>query len=216
MQSILPHAQYTHFVTLSVAISILLDPQLVRTRGEYARSLLHYFNDMGAFLYGDSFLTYNQHNLVHLYDTACEFGSLEKCSAWKYESYLHRLGSKVRIGRNPIASMVKRLTEAPIPTPIAKPLSLSLKPPNHVYYTTDKKYVALLYKTQPGQYLARHYRVQPVFMEPCDSNKYMGVATCSVANYDIRIVHANELKSRCLMFNAPHDKLHFSCLNHTV
>lgn len=109
---------------------------------------------MGAYLYGSEFMVYNVHSLVHLYDSACTFGSLQACSAWKYENYLHILHKKVRIGRSPLVQIVKLLSECYIQVPVHSDQALSVKAPNNVFYTNDGKFVSLLHKRSDGCYKA--------------------------------------------------------------
>lgn len=49
----------------------------------------------GRHLYGDGFLVYSVHSLVHLASDANLFGSLDECSAFSFENYLHQMGRLV-------------------------------------------------------------------------------------------------------------------------
>ena len=57
---------YHHFLCLSVAISILVCPTLAQLHRCYAHELLSYFVQQGSVLYGEEFLVYNVHSLIHL------------------------------------------------------------------------------------------------------------------------------------------------------
>ena len=170
MKGILSKDYYSHFLALSVAISVLCNPELVKTRGQFAHELLKYFNEMGAYLYGTEFLVYNVHSLVHLKDSPVTYGSLEACSAWKYENYLHMLRKKVRIGRSPLVQIVKRLSECTILTPSPAHEELSVKVPNNVYSTKDRNFVSLQRKRTDGCYQAFQFNnIKPFYTRPCCS-----------------------------------------------
>ena len=57
---------YNHFLCLSIAISILVCPSLAQVHRCYAHELLTYFVQQGSVLYGEEFLVYNRHSLIHL------------------------------------------------------------------------------------------------------------------------------------------------------
>lgn len=208
--------QYLHFLSLSVAISILCNPHLVLTHGLFAHGLLKFFNDMGAYLYGPEFMVYNVHSLVHLYDAAHRFGSLEACSAWKYENYLHMLRKKVRIGRSPLVQIVKRLSECHIQTPVHSDQELSVKASNNVFYTNDGKFVSLLHKRSDGCYQALQYcNTEPLFHNPCCSLD-IGIAVGNPNNTINRVITENEVKGKCLKLNIKDNKIYLSLLNHCL
>lgn len=102
---------YDHFLSLSLAIRILLSRELLKKYIEYARSLLHYFVETYKKLYGDEHITHNVHNLIHLPDDAKLHGSLENFSAFKYENYLQDLKKSIKNSRYPLQQIVKRIYE---------------------------------------------------------------------------------------------------------
>ena len=75
-------------MALSVAVSILVSPNLVMNHVDYAHQLLEYFVESERNLYGPEFLIYNVHSLLHLTDDSRTYGSLEKFSAFMFENYL--------------------------------------------------------------------------------------------------------------------------------
>ena len=62
-------------------------------------------------LYGKDFLVYNIYSLLHLADEAKEHGSLDACSAFPFENFMHKLKRLVRLGNKPMTQIVKRLCE---------------------------------------------------------------------------------------------------------
>ena len=112
LKGILRSDLYDHFMIFSVAISILASPQLVQRYREYAHNLLVYFVSQCSHLYGDEFLVYNVHSMVHLAADVEELGSLDQYNAFMFENYLQHLKKLVRSGRNPIVQIAKRMGEA--------------------------------------------------------------------------------------------------------
>lgn len=55
---------------------------------EYAENLLDSFIVQFCNIFGEDYITYNVHSLIHLSDDARKFGSLDSVSAFKFESFL--------------------------------------------------------------------------------------------------------------------------------
>lgn len=114
LKNVLPLCYFHNFMCLCVAISILLDDD-DETRMHYlyfAQQLLVSFVKDAKRLYGETFVTYNVHSLIHLADDCRNFGkSLNSLSAFPYENYLGQLKRLVRNKTNPIAQVARRLSE---------------------------------------------------------------------------------------------------------
>ena len=85
---------YEHFLCLTISLSILLQSDTEKRSHylSYARELLEYFVSSCEEIYGDTFVVYNVHNLVHLADDVSNFHvSLNELSAFKYENHLQVL-----------------------------------------------------------------------------------------------------------------------------
>ena len=81
LRGILSDELFEHFMTLSVAICILVSPELVQVYSSYAHQLLLYFAKKGTEIYGEEFPIYNINCLVYLMSEAVRFGGLDNCSA---------------------------------------------------------------------------------------------------------------------------------------
>ena len=65
--------------------------KLINDHLDYANQLMHYFVKNSVKLYGEEFVVYNVHSLIHVADDVRRFGSLNKINAFPFESYLGKL-----------------------------------------------------------------------------------------------------------------------------
>ncbi|KAJ8965652.1 hypothetical protein NQ317_010639 [Molorchus minor] len=111
LKDILPQPAYQHFLCLTVAIRILCDDNLLHLI-DYAESLLLFFVEKFADIYGKRFISYNVHNLIHLCNEVRHFkGTLDSFSAFKYENALYKLCLLVKDSGKPLEQVVNRLAE---------------------------------------------------------------------------------------------------------
>lgn len=125
MKSILPSVYYNHFLCLSIAMRILTDSELCVTFNDYANSLLLWFVSNYKNIYGDKYLSYNVHNLIHLANDALTFGSLDNISCFKYENYMQKIKKKLHQCGKPLEELSNRIFEE---------LYLPIQPINIVQY----------------------------------------------------------------------------------
>ncbi len=87
---------------LHVAIRILSCDQSVRSEEntDYANSLLVAFINQSPGIYGDSFITYNIHNLCHLSEECRRLGGLETFSCFVFENHLGTLKNLLKKAPN--------------------------------------------------------------------------------------------------------------------
>ena len=114
LKAVLHSDMYKHFLLLHVSVSILLNSNAEFRRHylSYARDLLHCFVENAATFYGETFVVYNIHSLVHLSEDAeNQDCSLNEISAFPFENFLQTLKKQVRNGNNPISQVAKRQFE---------------------------------------------------------------------------------------------------------
>ena len=111
LKTILKDTIYSNFLDLSVAIRILLSPNLLSKNIAYAEQLLKYFVVTFSKLYGENQLVYNIHSLIHLPSDPKHYCVLDNISAFQYESYLGRLKKLVHQPQNPTGQIVRRIIE---------------------------------------------------------------------------------------------------------
>ncbi|XP_039503150.1 uncharacterized protein LOC120459779 [Pimephales promelas] len=111
LKGVLREDLYNHFLTLSVAVGLLVCPTLVQQYHDYAHQLLQYFVEKGCELYGHTFLVYNIHTMLHLSTDAVCFKGLDNCSGFMFENYLQAIKKMVRSGKSSLAQVANRLEE---------------------------------------------------------------------------------------------------------
>lgn len=116
LQSILKEHIYVHFLSLHIALSILVSPSLVEEECniKYAEDLLKYFVKNFQTLYGVQFMSHNVHNLLHLCDEVRKFGSLGNFSAFPFENFMIQIKKVLRKFEKPLQQLARRYGEQKI------------------------------------------------------------------------------------------------------
>lgn len=86
--SYLPEDYLRHFYVLHCAISILCNVADCKYNNEYAKKLLVHFVQAFKTLYGEEYVIYNVHNLIHLPEEVKIHGCLDMFSAFPFENFL--------------------------------------------------------------------------------------------------------------------------------
>ena len=107
----LPSHLYDHFMLLHVGIKILATDTLCREFNDYAKQLLILFVRQCKDFYGDKFLSYNVHNLIHLADDVLNFGPLDAFSAFPFENHLQSIKRLLRKHDKPLPQVIRRIQE---------------------------------------------------------------------------------------------------------
>ena len=110
-ESVLPEPYYKHFMLLHSAIRILCHPVLHTQLHAHAKKLLLSFVKNCRQLYGDQFMIYNIHSLLHITRDVQNHGPLDSFSAFPFETFLGRIKQLVRSSNRPLQQVAKRLSE---------------------------------------------------------------------------------------------------------
>lgn len=103
---------YNHFVTLHVAITILIRPNLYQKELiNFAESLLHHFVISFEILYGKQYISHNIHNFLHLCSDVKNFGPLDTFSAFRFENYMTSIKKRLRKPDKPLQQLLRRFSE---------------------------------------------------------------------------------------------------------
>ena len=111
LKGILPEVLYKHFLCFHVAMKLLSSEEHCRKWNSYCERLLTHFVKESGKLYGPQFISYNVHCLVHLPADVLKFGPVDVFSSFPFENFLQHLKRRERHSKNPLSTLVKRLTE---------------------------------------------------------------------------------------------------------
>lgn len=113
LKKVLSRDVYTHFLTLHVAVSILISPMLTVNKSniDYAEKLLQHFVESFGTIYGKEHMSHNVHNLLHLSNEVRKFGPLDSFSSFRFENFLQILKSFLRKAEKPLQQVIRRYTE---------------------------------------------------------------------------------------------------------
>lgn len=111
LYNILPQNQYHNFLSLVVAVTILLKKSTYLQYNSYANQLLIYFVNGFKSLYGEKYVSYNVHGLVHVAADALHHGPLDKYSGFKFENHLQKIKYLIRSPFNALQQVHNRIVE---------------------------------------------------------------------------------------------------------
>lgn len=111
LKDYLPKKIYVHFLTLHIAVTILVNPSLVTEYLDYAQTLLEHFVMSFSIIYGKQYITYNVHNILHICTDAKKFGPLDMFSAFRFENYMSTIKKHLRKNEKPLEQLARRHEE---------------------------------------------------------------------------------------------------------
>lgn len=221
LKKILPGDLYNHFLLLNVALCILVSKSLCTLHLELASTLLQKFVVESADLYGKEFLVYNVHCLLHLTYTVQNFGSLDNCSAFKFENYMQTLKRKVRSGKKPLSQIVNRLHENSVVIKNKADAALiHTKPPDNAYVNNSGllRFTCLqvVEKHNESQHLCRVFEnVKCIFTLPCNSDK-VGMYKGHLHNSSIKLIDNSYLTTKAMCIQQQNSAIFLSVLHDIV
>lgn len=103
---------YNHFITLHVAVTILVSSSLCQDRlVNYAEALLNNFVQSFEILYGKQYISHNIHNLLHICSDVRIFGPLDNYSAFRFENFMTSIKRLLRKNEKPLQQLIRRYSE---------------------------------------------------------------------------------------------------------
>lgn len=102
--------QYENFLSLNVALTILLSPNLGHL-ANFGNELLKYFVESFSRIYGRHLVSHNIHGLLHLIENYYHFGPLNNCNAFCFENFLQVVKKKIRKPEKPLEQIIKRYSD---------------------------------------------------------------------------------------------------------
>lgn len=174
---------------------------------DYANECLIYFVKMIPILYSPKLLVYNVHSLLHLSDDARRYGSLEACSAFRFENEMRHLKSKIRSGRQILAQLGRRIFEhdkKEIDEVTVSRELISNKSPNNAFILNDGSCV-LVDDVNDDICTSRVFTCEPLFHKPCDS-RILQFFKCVPKKFVTRNIHRGLIHRQAMCLK---DKEHF-------
>lgn len=102
---------YSHFLLLVNATRILLCSETCQVHNDTAFKLLKEFVINYGALYGQHFVTYNVHSVIHMPMFVKIHGPLDNFSCFRYENFLQELKKSVKCARFPLQEIFNRIIE---------------------------------------------------------------------------------------------------------
>ncbi|XP_036148989.1 uncharacterized protein LOC118647704 [Monomorium pharaonis] len=111
-KNILDDQIYKHYCLLHAAFRIMCSSRFLHLFINKARKYLDSFFDIMPLLYGNTSLSINVHNLIHIVDDVEYFNcTLDNISAFPFESMLGKIRKMIRTGNHPLSQVCRRLYE---------------------------------------------------------------------------------------------------------
>lgn len=181
LKNILSMAEYKNFLALHIAC-IICNNKKFHQFLEVARKLFEYFVESFSEIYGEKYLSYNIHNLLHVVDDCELFGTLEDFSAYPFESLLGKIKKKVRQGNKILQQVVNRITEG---------WDIEIEVPTKVYPILKKRIFSNELETHYS-----HFQNKNLFLKNDLKNCYFMTKALDVYKFEY-VRKTEELMSIC-------------------
>lgn len=217
LRNVVSDEVYQHLLSLSVAISIMLDTNTAKRIAylKYAHDLLEFFVTTCKNVYGTTFAVYNVHALLHLHEDINYFKcSLNEISCFPFENYMHCLKKLIRNANNPVVQVAKRLNELKHYSRKSsnkfKFTHVSSKPKDSCFILADNKFAFIKEVRDDGNLVCdiiSEQHVKQFFNSPADSKLFNIVRIKDIDCHAKRcLVKREKLVSKavCLPYRAGH------------
>ncbi|KYN29084.1 hypothetical protein ALC57_01490 [Trachymyrmex cornetzi] len=97
--NVLHDVKYRHFLLLHVAITILSSASMIEAYLHVAEEAIRKFVLKAPRIYGEDFVVYNVHSLLHLCADVQTYGPIERYGCFPFENYLQSLKKRIRSKR---------------------------------------------------------------------------------------------------------------------
>ena len=221
MKHFLDEDHYNHFLSLTIAISILSNKNLLPSHAKYADELLEYFVKKSKDLYDEQFISYNVHCLRHLGQVAREAGCLGEYSAYKFENNMTTIKRSIRGSGDPLTQIANRLAEQRRLGVTANQVNTSFKvKENGCYELKDERIVRVVSTGGNKLHVQEYTQLEPLFRTPCHSS-LIGINKAYISKISMTTIHREQIKNEAIVIpNSVFDLLSRTVsiltLNHTL
>lgn len=102
---------YMHFLKLHFAYRLVSCPNPTPEQLLKAKELFEAYVAEAPNIFGPDFITFNLHNLLHIYEACLDYGSVNNFSNYKFENYLQILKQLIRKPEKVLQQLHKRIFE---------------------------------------------------------------------------------------------------------
>lgn len=204
---------YKHFLLLHFSIYILSSPRFLHNI-EHASLCLKRFVNECTVLYGEHFLTYNVHVLLHLPYFCEKYGPLQTWSCFPFESYLSQLVSRIRSPSLPIQQLKNRVAELnafAIPSTFSSDICLKTKQADSFIQLKTDDFVRILSVSGDQVKGVSLEFVEDLYTYPCKSG-ILGICKMKETSYK-KDFDKSAIKCKCFAVCLPdeHEPIFFVC-----
>lgn len=202
---VLDKEEYELFLSLSIGVSILYNKDLLQEHWQYADDLLNYFVSNAKARYSDRFCAYNVHCLLHLAQVAKRVGTLENCSAYKFENNMSAMKRSIRGTGNPLVQVANRMTEKFLNDIDCIKVShvstqIPLKCNTRRCYTLSNGKFAKIHEVKGKDLICEIFSdTKPFFTTPCDS-RIIGFHKGFQRRTKMRTLKKTDITGEAIMF----------------
>ena len=183
-------------------MAILESPTLIKRYADYAFDLLRTFARNCRLIFGETFLVYNLHAILHLSEDAKRFGPLTGVSSFPFESFNASFRKFIRARKHPVQEYMNRFYEKCNVSFFCDPVEC-----NSVQTFIVGKYLVV-----PNNFTdVKNHELQsveckiynntnPLFLQPFDSFM-ISVFKCCFNQFIVRPVEKHLLTVKCIVFS---------------